>query len=445
MKKKTTKKNIINKRINRRSKKKIRLKHRGGDNKKKQIQTRSPQGNNSKINEVENSTESNSNVLTPSNINHSGYQRYETIYDKNEPPISYFFNMNNNSDILIVYCHGMGADGPMFGKYSSQSNLISKFLDDYCCLIPDFPGTNYSQPPQNLNYCKMDYICNIIHLLITNIENEKNITFKEIYFIGYSMGSGPAALCTQSYANKNRLGGLVFLEGNVQEEDAFASRKVASNKMNFMKFGASIACNILSGSCGFRCPYYIYKEYSKSLWDYTKWNGNEPGELAKIFFGLIQGNYPVLFMYGGGGGDGTMTKPPYKLNENGFYKNISWVLNRKDGIGHTLHGSSIKSADYIFSKINRLITEKQTPQIPEFNIDFNTLNLRQEHEEAHDGIIRLGEDYRIIFTPPEDWTNKHWIGIFHSDEDYYYNYLDYRYVQPHMSINHNEDYYELVY
>ena len=101
-----------------------------------------------------------------------------------EEQIPCLFKKNEKSSNILIIFHCNGAD--MFGIFNS----ISHFSEEYNIniLIPEYPGYSNYEAPKSSEICLENSL--IIYDFI--IKNIPNITEKNIYVLGRSLGTGPA-------------------------------------------------------------------------------------------------------------------------------------------------------------------------------------------------------------------------------------------------------------
>lgn len=92
------------------------------------------------------------------------------------------FKKNEESQNILIIFHCNGAD--IFGIFSYIFNLIGKIN----VLIPEYPGYSIYESPLSSEKCLENTLI-IYDFILNNIEN---ITEKNIYILGRSLGTGPA-------------------------------------------------------------------------------------------------------------------------------------------------------------------------------------------------------------------------------------------------------------
>ena len=103
---------------------------------------------------------------------------------KNNDLIPCLFKNNKNSQNILIIFHCNGAD--MFDIFSFASDFSTKY--NINILIPEYPGYSIYDSPLSSEICLENSL--IIYDFI--LKNIKNITEKNIYILGRSLGTGPA-------------------------------------------------------------------------------------------------------------------------------------------------------------------------------------------------------------------------------------------------------------
>ena len=117
------------------------------------------------------------------NIIHIPTQR--KIQNKEEiEKIPCFFKKNNKSQNILIIFHCNGAD--MFNLSFYSEELSKKY--NINILIPEYPGYSIYDSPHSSEKC-LDNSLIIYDFILNNI---KNITEKNIYILGRSLGTSPA-------------------------------------------------------------------------------------------------------------------------------------------------------------------------------------------------------------------------------------------------------------
>ena len=104
--------------------------------------------------------------------------------DNKEETIPCIFKKNPNSKKLLIFFHCNGGD--MFDAFSSVSQILEKFNFNF--LFPEYPGyTIYREPKSS-----QKVLDNTLIIYDFCLKNMKNLTEKNIYIFGRSLGTGPS-------------------------------------------------------------------------------------------------------------------------------------------------------------------------------------------------------------------------------------------------------------
>ena len=101
-----------------------------------------------------------------------------------EIKIPCLFNKHPNSKNLLISFHCNGMD--IFSTFLTISKVADKL--GMSCLAPEYPGYSMYSSPKSSEQCLQDSL--FIYDFI--LQNMKNITEKNIYIFGRSLGTGPA-------------------------------------------------------------------------------------------------------------------------------------------------------------------------------------------------------------------------------------------------------------
>ncbi|MHA2008295.1 MAG: alpha/beta fold hydrolase [Promethearchaeota archaeon] len=139
--------------------------------------------------------------------------------------------VGRKKEVVILYIHGLG---PITSRTIEgfARQFDSLFLSEYSIILPHLIGYGKSAKPNNLDVYKMEnqgqYIYNL--LLAEKV--------RDVVIMGTSMG-GPIAISLvenikNKQDNKIKIKGLIYLEGNLDINDAFFSSTI--NKYTFEQF-----------------------------------------------------------------------------------------------------------------------------------------------------------------------------------------------------------------
>ena len=133
--------------------------------------------------------------------------------------ISYYYYEKEKAHHTILFIHGLGEDKEWFPK------LLEKFsLDRYTWIVPDLIGHGESERVDDLALYTMQSQARAIHAIL------KRKGVKRVAIIAHSMGGPIAVSLIEQLREANGIEPthLFYLEGNIDNGDAFFSSKVAS-------------------------------------------------------------------------------------------------------------------------------------------------------------------------------------------------------------------------
>ncbi|MBK5113592.1 MAG: alpha/beta hydrolase [Candidatus Heimdallarchaeota archaeon] len=149
-----------------------------------------------------------------SNIELSNLPIFEKTISKNLS-VSYYYSMGSK-DITIVLIHGLGSSKEDFLPILNYEELTS-----YDIIFADLVGHGDSSTPKDFSYSMDDQAKVLFNLL--NILSMKS----EVVIVAHSMGGPIAVSLTEMLGNK--VAGIVYAEGNLDEGDCFFSKIIATN------------------------------------------------------------------------------------------------------------------------------------------------------------------------------------------------------------------------
>lgn len=124
-----------------------------------------------------------------------------------------YYHYFGKKDLILLLIHGLGG---------SKEDFISIFeypdLTTYNILFPDLVGHGDSSKPSNYSYSMADQ-ANILYQLLEALCIKSNILL-----IAHSMG-GPIAISLAELLG-NRVVGMIYAEGNIDEDDCFFSKTI---------------------------------------------------------------------------------------------------------------------------------------------------------------------------------------------------------------------------
>ncbi|EKX44623.1 hypothetical protein GUITHDRAFT_109399 [Guillardia theta CCMP2712] len=225
-----------------------------------------------------------------------------------------------------LFIHGLGSD-------SSTCLPSQRLLDEVNWIIPDLAGHGMSCKPLDFEPYTMKSQADSIHQILS----EQGV--KNVFIIGHSLGGPIAIELCEKIIRENRditLNGLIYEEGNINEDDCFGSKKILEKG----------------------CPKVSPHSDEKEAMDFAMYASSKDlveiscsGELLPRIKALKDGGLPMMVMYGeknfGRFSSATL------LEQSGF--KIVWVAKG----GHSMHkdeGSGAfwaKVEDFILSNISR--------------------------------------------------------------------------------------------
>lgn len=104
--------------------------------------------------------------------------------DNKEETIPCLFKKTPNSKKLLIFFHCNGGD--MYYAYSVLPKILENFNFNF--LFPEYPGYTIYNIPKSSQKC----LDNALIIYDFCLKNMKNLTEKNIYIFGRSLGSGPA-------------------------------------------------------------------------------------------------------------------------------------------------------------------------------------------------------------------------------------------------------------
>ena len=104
--------------------------------------------------------------------------------DNQEETIPCLFKKTPNSNKLLIFFHCNGGD--MFNAYYLLTKILENF--NFNLLFPEYPGYTIYNSPKSSQKCFDDAL--IIYDFC--LKNMKNLTEKNIYIFGRSLGTGPS-------------------------------------------------------------------------------------------------------------------------------------------------------------------------------------------------------------------------------------------------------------
>lgn len=104
--------------------------------------------------------------------------------DNKEETIPCLFKKTPNSKKLLIFFHCNGGD--MFNAYNTVTTILRKFNFNF--LFPEYPGYTIYNVPKSSQKC----LDNALIIYDFCLKNMKNLTEKNIYIFGRSLGTGPA-------------------------------------------------------------------------------------------------------------------------------------------------------------------------------------------------------------------------------------------------------------
>ncbi|MFW9855653.1 MAG: alpha/beta fold hydrolase [Candidatus Thorarchaeota archaeon] len=140
-------------------------------------------------------------------------------------------DLHRSSDFTILFIHGLGQNKKWLLRQYEQFNLAQ-----YRWLVPDLMGYGTSSKPRDSQAYRMDQqAANLERLLLA-----ENIDVSKLVIMAHSMG-GPIAvsllelLLYRSFPGVPRL--LLYVEGNLDYNDAFVSSKIANYSLSEFEAG----------------------------------------------------------------------------------------------------------------------------------------------------------------------------------------------------------------
>ena len=200
--------------------------------------------------------------------------------------ISYLFS-EGPKDLTVLFLHGLG---------SSKSCFLEAFnfeeLKSYKLLLPDLIGHGHSSTPKDFSY-SMQEQATCLKQLLDNLPLSEDIVI-----VAHSMG-GPIGIYLAKQL-KNRVIGLIFVEGNLDVRDCFFSKKIISEyglelweKNGFRKFLSKMEedpafANYLPTfkQAG---PLVIYKSAEALVWS---------SSYDQLIYQLVELSVPTLAIFG---------------------------------------------------------------------------------------------------------------------------------------------------
>ncbi|MFX0182591.1 MAG: alpha/beta fold hydrolase [Candidatus Hodarchaeota archaeon] len=136
--------------------------------------------------------------------------------------LTYYRTRNENQDFEVLFIHGLGENKDWFPhQYESYS------LKKFSWIVPDLIGYGESAKPKSKKAYQMDEQArNLVQLLV-----QEKIKKQSLVIIAHSLG-GPIAISLieqLSLLNDPEIKplGLIYLEGNLDKNDAFFSSQIA--------------------------------------------------------------------------------------------------------------------------------------------------------------------------------------------------------------------------
>ena len=135
-----------------------------------------------------------------------------------------YYQVKNDTELTILFIHGLGTSKDWFLEQYEPYTLST-----YSWIVPDLLGHGHSSVAEELSAYTMDNQANYLFSLLTE-ENVDNLVI-----MGHSMG-GPIAISLIEKIIKQaespiKIKGLLYMEGNLDENDTTFSSKVAEKSV----------------------------------------------------------------------------------------------------------------------------------------------------------------------------------------------------------------------
>lgn len=154
-------------------------------------------------------------------------------------------SLDKRTDEWIVLLHGLQSNQKMYDDLRKQD-----FLKSYSVLSLDFLGFGKSSHQDDLQYTLAEQCEALIQVL-------ENLKIKDYIVVGHSFGGMVGTLLLDRL--KNRISGLINLEGNLLFEHCGASRLIAEkyNEEQFVAFGFKEFLAEIAKETGTSMPYRL--------------------------------------------------------------------------------------------------------------------------------------------------------------------------------------------
>lgn len=209
----------------------------------------------------------------------------EKQYHLGKDYISYYSFRTPSNKPFILFIHGLGLDKEWFPLHFQTYSL-----SDFSWIVPDLIGFGKSSKPRKLGaYSMTQQAKNILSLL-----QSESIT--EVIVLAHSLG-GPIAVSLLEQiisSTKIKVISLFYLEGNIDENDAFLSSKVA--ELDYPSFDSEFSAFLE------RFPPSMIKSFEKAgsfpIWA-SSFDVVRASKENTLLDRILQlGTFPKYFIYG---------------------------------------------------------------------------------------------------------------------------------------------------